>query len=131
MINKVTLAGNVGKEPEIRTAKNGNKIATFSLATTESFKTKEGEWEKKTEWHKIVAFGKSADFVEKHLIKGMRIMVDGKISYSKYEDKDGSTRFSTDIILQQTYRLDKFEKKETPAGASNDDSEQYEDEMPF
>lgn len=82
-INKVTLQGRVGSDPEIKEFTNG-KVANFSLATTVSYK-KGTEWENKTTWHRIVAFGNTADFIKSHITKGMIVLVEGSIETSEYE----------------------------------------------
>jgi len=131
MINEVTLAGNLGKDPEIHDTKTGSKVASMTLATTESFKNSAGEWEKKTEWHKIVAFGKSAEYVQKYLSKGMKIYVQGKIAYRSYE-KDGVKKFSTEILSNKIIMLDKPVKVTTATETQSQpaDSDSFSD-MPF
>lgn len=89
---KVILVGNVGRDPEIKTSKSGESITTFSVATTERRQDR-----KTTQWHKIVCFGKLADFVANYLQKGMTVAIEGKLSYREYE-KDGSRHCFTEII---------------------------------
>ena len=107
MINKVTLIGNTGGDPEVKTLENGGKVARFSLATSESYKDKEGTWQKTTEWHTIVVWRDLAERVEKYLKKGMSVYVDGKISYRKHTDKEGVERHYTDIVASNVRMLDK------------------------
>jgi len=97
-INKAILVGNLGKDPEIRTIENGRKVATFSLATTESYKDKNGERVDQTEWHNIVFWGPIADVIERYLKKGSQIYVEGKIRTRSYEDKDGNKKYITEIL---------------------------------
>lgn len=85
-INKVLLIGNVGAVPATREV-NGNKMATFSLATTDNYKAKDGERKSQTEWHSVVCYGKLAEFVAEYITKGSQVFVDGKIHYSKSDDK--------------------------------------------
>lgn len=118
MINKVTLIGNLGQDPEVRTLENGSKVARFSLATNENYKDKNGEWQSSTEWHNVVVWRDMAERAEKHLSRGMSVYVEGKISYRKYTDKDGVERTSTDITAMVIKSL---EKKEP---ASNDTPKQ-------
>jgi single-strand DNA-binding protein len=96
MVNKVTLLGNVGKEPEVITFENGNKVAKFSLATSESYKDKADVWQQKTEWHNITVFKPSDRICG--LTKGSTLFIEGKISYGKYTTKDGVEKYFTEII---------------------------------
>lgn len=96
-INKVILVGNLGREPEIKETRNGTKIASISMATTESYK-KQGEWQQVTEWHRVKAFGNLAEYVEKeNAIKGDRVAVEGKIRTSKWIDHSGKEQRSTEV----------------------------------
>jgi single-strand DNA-binding protein len=97
MINKAILVGNIGKDPEVKTLENGTKVATFSLATSESYKDKNDAWQTLTEWHNIVAWRNLADRAEK-LTKGTMVYIEGKITHRKYNDKDGVERMITDIV---------------------------------
>ncbi|MCP4988657.1 MAG: single-stranded DNA-binding protein [Colwellia sp.] len=97
-LNRVMLIGNLGKDPEITHSKNGNAIAKFSLATSDGMKDQNGEV--KTEWHRIVAFGKTAEVIEKYVKKGSQLSVEGSLSYGSYENKDGVTIYTTDIICR-------------------------------
>ncbi len=97
-INKVILVGNLGKDPEIRAVGTDRKVASFSLATTESYKNKNGERVDQTEWHNIVFWGPIADVIERYLRKGSQIYVEGKIRTRSYDDKDGIKRYATEII---------------------------------
>lgn len=97
--NKVQLIGNLGMNPEIVRMENGKKLAKFSLATTSYYKSKSGERTKDTQWHNIVAWGATADVIEKYLTKGSQIAVEGKIQYRNYEAKDGTKRYVTEIQL--------------------------------
>jgi single-strand DNA-binding protein len=114
MINKVSLIGFLGADPEIKHLDNGTAVGRFSLATNESFKDKNDEWQTITEWHNIVVWRDLAERAEKNLKKGALVYVDGKISYRKYTDKDGIERNITDIVAS-TFRG--LEKKE--GGAEN------------
>ena len=106
-VNKVTLIGNLGNEPEVRTTANGSKVATFSLATSRSWNSPGGEKQEKTEWHRCVAWnGKTtgmglADIVEKYCRKGERVFVEGSIEYGQYKDKEGQTRYTTEIKVRE------------------------------
>lgn len=97
-VNKVILIGNLGKDPEVRTFEDGTKVANFSLATTETYKNKDGNKIDQTEWHRIVLRRGLADVAEKYLRKGKSIYVEGKITTRKYTDKEGVERSITEIV---------------------------------
>lgn len=100
-VNKVILVGNLGRDPEIRTMQNGNKVANLRLATSESWKDKStGERKEKTEWHRVVIFGKLADVAEKYLNKGSKVYINGSLQTRKWTDSDGVERYSTEVVLQ-------------------------------
>ena len=104
-VNKVILVGNLGKDPEVRHLDSGVAVANFSLATTESYNNKQGERVSQTEWHNIVLWRGLADIAEKYLKKGNSVYIEGKIHTRKWEDKEGSTRYSTDIIADKMTML--------------------------
>ena len=104
-VNKVILVGNLGKDPEIRHLDTGVSVANFSLATTESYNNKQGERVNQTEWHNIVVWRGLADVAEKYLNKGSSVYIEGKIQTRKWEDKEGNTRYSTDIIADKMTML--------------------------
>lgn len=97
-MNKVQLTGNLGSKPEIKTFDSGNKLARFSIATSEEFTTKKGEKSTETTWHFINAWGKLADIAEAELEKGSRVSIEGKIVTRSYVDKDGKKRYVTEIV---------------------------------
>lgn len=97
-VNRVILIGNLGRDPEIRQLENGAKVASFSLATTESYKGKDGNRVDQTEWHNIVLWRGLAEVAEKFLKKGNTIYVEGKIRTRSWEDKEGNKRYTTEII---------------------------------
>ncbi len=103
--NKVQLIGNLGNDPQIFLFENGNKKASVSLATNESYTNKAGEKVEQTQWHNIVFFGKSADIVERFLSKGSEVAIEGKLTSRSYEDKEGDTRFVTEIIANEMLML--------------------------
>lgn len=106
-VNKVILIGNLGKNPEVRNLENGTKVARFTLATNETFTNKEtGEKRTSTEWHNIVVWRGLAEFSEKYLEKGRKIYVEGKLKSNAWNDKEGITRYSTDIIANELTVLD-------------------------
>jgi single-strand DNA-binding protein len=113
MINKVTLIGHLGKDPEIRTLENGTKVGTFSLATNENYKDKNDNWQSITEWHNIVVWRGQAERAERELKKGYLAYIEGKITHRKYNDKDGVERSTTDIVASTVNSLEKREKSQT------------------
>lgn len=99
-MNKVLLLGNVGKDPEIRSTQSGDKIANFSLATSEKWKDKNtGQKQEKTEWHRIVVFGPLASIIENYAPKGTKLLVEGKLQTRKWTDQSGQDRFSTEVVV--------------------------------
>lgn len=100
-VNKVTLLGRLGKDPEIRVTQSGDKVASLSLATSESWKDKSGTKQERTEWHRVVIFGKLAEIVEKYVGKGDQIYLEGKLVTRKWQDKDGADRWSTEVQVTQ------------------------------
>lgn len=102
MFNRVTLIGNLGKDPEIKTTNGGKKFARFSIATSERWRDREtGEQKEKTEWHNVVVWGDGlAKVVEQYVKKGSQIFVEGSISYREHTDDAGIKRFYTDIVVQ-------------------------------
>lgn len=107
MINKVTLIGHLGRDPETRTLESGAKVSTFTLATSESYKDKNDQWQSLTEWHNIVAWRYQAEKAERELKKGSLAYVEGKITHRKYNDKDGVERSITEIVAAQIISLDR------------------------
>jgi single-strand DNA-binding protein len=97
-VNKVILVGNLGRDPETRTAGTGTVVANLRLATTSRERDKDGNWSDQTEWHTVVAFGKVAENVSRFLKKGRQIYVEGKLRTRKWQDKDGADKYSTEII---------------------------------
>ena len=103
--NKVQLIGNLGQSPEIKTFEGGKKVANLSLATNEYYTDTNGDKITNTQWHSLVAWGKVADIIEKHLKKGDEIAVEGKIVYEKYETKEGVTMYATKIQVNEVLML--------------------------
>jgi single-strand DNA-binding protein len=101
-VNKVIVMGNLGRDPEVRNLPSGQNVANLSLATTAQFKDRNGEQQKRTEWHRVVAFGKLADNCQRFLSKGRQVYVEGRLTTRQYEAKDGSgKRTRTEIIAFQ------------------------------
>ncbi|SHJ30608.1 single-strand binding protein [Malonomonas rubra DSM 5091] len=102
-VNKVILVGNLGKDPELRYTPSGAAVATFSLATTNPFKDREGN--KQTEWHNIVAWRQLAEVCGKYLHKGKQVYIEGRIQTRSYDDRDGNKRYITEIVAEQMQML--------------------------
>lgn len=111
-MNKALLLGRLGKDPETKDI-NGNQVTKFSLATTEKTKDKSGELKELTEWHNIVIWGKLADVAQKYLTKGSQVLVEGKISYKSWEDKDGNKKYMTEINCTNFQMLGGKQETET------------------
>lgn len=108
-LNKVTLIGNLGNDPEVRSTPGGNRVATMSLATSRSWNDQSGNKQEKTEWHRLVVWNTKgsqlADIVEKYVKKGDKIYVEGRIEYRQWQDKENQTRYSTEINVRELIML--------------------------
>ena len=108
-LNKVQLIGNLGSDPEVRSTTGGNRVATFSLATSRQWNSPSGEKQEKTEWHRCVVWNSKgsglADVVEKYCKKGDKIFVEGRIEYRQWQDKENQTRYSTEINVRELLML--------------------------
>ncbi|MEO0339666.1 MAG: single-stranded DNA-binding protein, partial [Bacteroidota bacterium] len=98
MVNKVTLIGNLGRDPEVRALENGAKVAKFSIATNENYRDKSGEWQTQTEWHEIVAWRALAERAESGLKKGSMVYLEGKLSTRTWQDQNGNNRKTTEVV---------------------------------
>jgi len=103
--NKVTLIGHTGKEVEIYNFENGNKKASVTLATNDYYTNANGEKIEETQWHNLIAFGKTAEILEKYVPKGKEIAIEGKLTYRSYDDKDGAKRMMTEIRIEELVLL--------------------------
>ena len=99
--NKVQLIGNLGNDPEIKTLDSGKKLAKFTIATNESYKDDQGNKITATQWHHVVAWGKTAELIEKYVAKGKEIAVEGKLTHRSYEDKSGEKRYMTEVVVSE------------------------------
>lgn len=105
-VNKAILIGNLGRDPEIRYIPSGQAVASFSVATTESFTDRNGTRQERTDWHNITVWGKQAELCSQYLKKGRQVYIEGRISYQQYEAKDGSgKRYRTEIVAQRVQFL--------------------------
>jgi single-strand DNA-binding protein len=116
-VNKVIIVGNLGNDPEIKTTPQGKKVATISIATSENYKDKAGEWQTITDWHRVNLWDYMAETCEKHLHKGSKVYVEGKLKTRSYE-KDGITRYVTDIQASSLVLLDPSDNKGQYEGQS-------------
>ena len=133
-VNKVILVGNLGKDPEVRHLDNGVAVANFSLATTENYKNKAGERVSQTEWHNIVVWRGLAEVAEKYLKKGASVYIEGKIKTRKWEDKEGNTRYNTEILADNMTMLGGKPSSESSAPSSvptPDSTADKAEDLPF
>ena len=103
--NKVQLIGNLGMNPEIKNLDSGKKLAKFSIATNESYRNAKGEKIEETQWHNLVAWGKTAEIIEKYVKKGNEIAIEGKLVNRNYDDKDGNKRYVTEVLVNEILML--------------------------
>ena len=107
MKNKVQLIGHVGQDPEVKDLEGGKKVANLTLATNDYYINDKGEKAENTEWHKVAAWGKIAEIIEKYVVKGKEIVVEGKLTHRSYEDKDGTKRYVTEVVANDILLLGK------------------------
>ncbi len=105
--NRVQLIGHLGAEPELKSLENGNTLAKMNVATTEIYKNAKGEKVTDTQWHRVTAWGKTAEIAGKYLSKGSFVLMEGKLTYNEYTDKEGQKRFSTDVVISEIVLLEK------------------------
>ena len=140
MVNKVTLIGNLGADPEMRESNGGMAIATLRVATTSRSK-KDGEWVDVTDWHSVVAFGRTAENIGKYCRKGKQLYVEGRLQTRKWEDKDGNTRYKTEVVANEVKFLGGRESRDGDSqdsnrrsrtnGRQNEQHEYNDDKIPF
>jgi single-strand DNA-binding protein len=136
-LNKATLIGNLGADPEVRSTSNGSRVATISLATSRQWTNKAGERQEKTEWHRVVLWNNRgsnlADVVEKYVKKGDKVYVEGSIQYRTWQDREGQTRYTTEINARELIMLsgragaDQDAPVPTQVGAGAPPKESFED----
>jgi len=134
-LNKVMLIGNLGNDAETRFTTNNVSVTTFSLATTSSYKGKDGNWVNETTWHNVVSFGLS-DFFKESLKKGKKFYIEGRISKREFTDKDGIKRYVTEVVSEQIIPLDSKEGKqdnyqENTSHEPSSNSTANDDDLPF
>ncbi|MBD02112.1 MAG: single-stranded DNA-binding protein [Candidatus Marinimicrobia bacterium] len=134
-VNKVVLVGHLGGDPETRFLPSGAAVANFNLATNESWKDTNGEFQDKTEWHRCVMFGKSAELAGDLLKKGQLAYIEGKLQTRNWEDKDGVKRYTTEVVCDMFTmlgrKMDSAETQERPKPNESEDSPLEDDDLPF
>ena len=140
-LNKALLIGNLGADPEIRATSDGTKVAGFSVATNRSWTDRDGEAQERTEWHRVVAWSSLAEIAEQYLSRGDRVYIEGEIQYRSYEDRDGATRYVTEIRASELVMLGGRGNERSAQGATRepvaagsvaeDPSALPDDDLPF
>ena len=128
MVNRVILIGNLGRDPEIRRLENGAVVAKFPIATNENYKDKSGEWQSQTEWHDVVVWRTLAERAESTLKKGMGVYVEGKLTHRSWQDQDGNTRYTTEVVGSY-FRIISGGRRDESSGSSGGYFSSPEDEM--
>lgn len=142
-MNKVILIGNLGRDPELKMTPNGQALARFSVATTETWKNPQGEKQSKTEWHNVVVWGKQAEIAEKYLRKGKQVMIEGRIQYREYTDQAGVKKTACDIRCDNFVMLGRMDEGGARPSSGHSDFDEplpppppssggnYDDDIPF
>ena len=140
-VNKAILIGNLGKDPELRYTSSGQAVASFSLATTDRYKDKDGNWQERTDWHNIVVWGRQGETAKEYLSKGRSAYIEGRIQTRSYDDKDGNKKWITEIVASRVQFLGgRGEGGSKSAESSNSDTgetvteplvNQEDDDLPF
>jgi single-strand DNA-binding protein len=150
-LNKVTLIGNLGKDPETRYMPNGEAVTNITIATTETWKDKAGEKQEKTEWHRVTFYRRLAEIAGEYLKKGSQVYVEGRLETRKWQDKEGKDRYTTEVIASEMKMLgsrpgmgggDASERdgppsqgeRKAPSGAAKSSAakfDDFEDDIPF
>lgn len=137
MVNKVTLIGRLGKDPEVRTLDSGTNIAKFSLATDESYKDKNGEWQTQTEWHTVILWRGLAERAEATLKKGMLVYIEGKLTNRSWQDDQGKTNYITEVrgtyfrLLQSKEMNGNKAHQDAPSTSTAPTTADTSDDLPF
>jgi single-strand DNA-binding protein len=107
MKNRVQLIGRVGQDPEVKNLEGGKKVATITIVTNDAYYKDNGDKVEQTEWHRVTAWGKTAEIIEKYVTKGKEIAIEGKLTHRSYDDKNGEKRYVTDIVVNEVLLLGK------------------------
>lgn len=124
-VNRATIIGNLGNDPEIRYSSGGDAIANLSIATTDNWKDKNGDKQEKTEWHRVTMFGKLAEICGEYLKKGSQVYIEGKLQTRKWTDKSNIERYTTEIVADRMQMLGGNRK------ADDSKSDDIDDDIPF
>lgn len=145
-VNKAILVGNLGKDPELRYTPSGTAVCTFSIATTDRFKNKQGEQQERTEWHNVVVWAGLAEICGKYLTKGKQVYIEGRIQNRSYDDRDGNKRYITEVVANEMQMLSRSGESggggsrpaaeygapaSSPAAASQEPPFNPDDDIPF
>jgi len=135
-LNKVMVLGNLGKDPEVRYTQAGQAVASFSLATSERFKNKQsGEWEEKTEWHRVTLWGKQAEVAGEYLAKGKTVFIEGRLQTRKWTDQSGAEKYTTEIVGERMQMLgtkgDGGSRQEAGSGSGFEGATFDDSEIPY
>jgi len=144
-LNKVLLIGRLGQDPEMRTTQNGQSVASFSIATNESWRNKEGEQQERTDWHNCVAFGSTAEkYIGPYVKKGTLVSIEGTLQTRSWEDKDGNKRYTTEVVANPFGGVQILNSgdgggnydnsagmDQTPKSSEENTSQVTEDDLPF
>jgi single-strand DNA-binding protein len=123
-VNKVILIGRLGQNPEVRHTPSGQSVANFTLATNESWTDKQGQKQERTEWHRIVVWGKLADLCGQYLAKGRQCFLEGKLQTRQWQDKDGQTKYTTEVLASTVQFLGGNAQQGAGQGAGNNGNQQ-------
>ncbi|ABQ03902.1 MULTISPECIES: single-stranded DNA-binding protein [Flavobacterium] len=105
MKNRVQLIGNAGNDPEVKTLESGKKLAHLTIATNEIYRNEKGDKVEQTEWHRVTAWGKTAEIIEKFVVKGKEVAIDGKLTHRSYDDKNGEKKYITEVVVNEILLL--------------------------
>lgn len=144
-LNKAMIIGRLGQDPDVRYTQSNTAVANLSIATSERYKDNQGEWKERTEWHRVVAWGRLAEICQEYLKKGSQVYIEGPIQTRKWEDKEGQTRYTTEIKALTMTMLDskgdrsgedvpKKPDNSQPVSSSvdlNEDFDDIDDDLPF
>ena len=139
-INKVTLVGNLGADPETRDTRAGDPVVNMRIATSESWTDKQGERQERTEWHTVTVFGKLAGVCAKYLRKGSRVYIEGGLRTEKWTDNSGAERYTTKVVARELLMLDGRDDRQSPstprqpasdAVARTEAALEFDDDIPF
>lgn len=134
-VNRATLLGNVGRDPEVKFTGGGTAVASFSLATSERYKDKSGEWQDRSEWHNLVAYGRTAEVIRDYVSKGSKLYVEGRIQTRSWDGNDGKKQYRTEIVIDEVIMVGAKGEPKSDSGprqqSSYNHAEIQDDDIPF